>query len=325
METKALLTLIVAGSLVACSAASDQGDDASNGGGTQASAWDAESADNEAESTHLWIVDRAIDILARHADSDDVAATAVRVLNDSTCRERWQQGLLDADFKAAYNNGRQDMPLNPNDLQVAAAGATWESHFYDADTGKNYKGETRPTAKTEAESHLGMALENHLGGAIANRSACYELGLTLHYFTDLTQPMHAANFTAVDRPAKLHSNLEGYSKEIQDRFPLADWTEQPSGEIPAFIVATARNSKKMFGEGVTAVVNAYRRNELQHGLLCRDIDADPWRFIERQHLDYKECWAGDPEVDAMVGRTLKVAQDKTAQFIYLVAGKMDGT
>lgn len=290
--------------------------------GSQEGAWDAESADNEAESTHLWIVDRGIDILKRHASEDPVAAKMVSILNDSVCRERWQQGLVDADFKAIYNNGRSDMPLHPNDAQVALAGATWESHFYDVDTGKNYKGATSPTAFTESQGHLSNAFENHLDQK--QRNACYELGLTLHYFTDLTQPMHAANFTALSRPAKLHSNLEGYALEIQERFRRDDWSEKPTGEIKDFIHDTAKGTKPLFMEGVKAVVDAYKAYTGWHILTCRNIDAEPWRFVERQHLDYKYCWEGNPEVDQTVGHSLQYAQDRTAQFLYLVGSKLPG-
>ena len=296
------------------------GSDRRRGERTEAQ-WDAESVDNEHASTHLWIVNRGIDLLAKHADELPIAKRAVELLNTPSCRSNWQQGLLDADFKAVYNNGRSDLQLNASDVEVALSGATWESHFYDADTGKNYKGATSPTALTEAESHIQRSMED--GGRLAadNAKSCYELGLAFHYFTDLTQPMHASNFTAVDRPAKLHSNLEGYALEIQDRFPLADWSGAPSGEVHDFIVKTAKDSKALFAPGVKAVVNAYNRNKWAHGVLCRDIEVDPLRFIERQHVDYKVCWAGDAEVDAAVGNSLHAAQDHTAEFIYLVVSK----
>jgi hypothetical protein len=322
MKLRASLLVLTLSALTACAAQSDADSpatDAPGATGAQESAWDAESADHEAESTHLWIVDRALDVLAKHQD-DESAARAVALLNDPTCQASWHQGLLDADFKAAYNGGRSDLPLNPNDAQVAIAGATWESHFFDPDTGKNYKGSSTNTAFTEASSHIERAFENHLGEGGA--TACYELGLALHYFTDLTQPMHASNFTAVDRPAKLHSNLEGYSKEIQDRYPLADWTGAPSGTVADFVMQTAKDSKPLFQDGVVAIVNAYKAYRGIHILTCRNIDAEPWRFIERQHLDYKYCWSGNPGVDAMVGKTLESAQDHTAKYLYLVAERI---
>jgi hypothetical protein len=237
-------------------------------------------------------------------------------MNDAACRAQWQQGLYDADFKAQYNDGNSDLPEHPSDIAVARSGATWESHFFDPDTGKNYKG-TERTAFSESKGHLERALGSRLETKAPG--ACYELGLTLHYYTDLTQPMHATNFTALDRPAKLHSNIEGYSMEIQDRFPLADWSGAPSEQTTSdFIMKTARDSKPLFMEGVEAIVNAYKTYRGWHILTCRNIEASAWRFVERQHLDYRHCWEGNEGVDAAVGKTLKSAQEHTAQFLYLV-------
>ncbi len=321
---RSLVLVLAIGSLVACSSSSDTADDPSSGGGEQQSAWDAESVDNESRSTHLWIVNRGIDIVAKHQDLP-AAARAVAILNDRACRSQWQQGLLDADFKAVYNNGERDLPLGADDLQVALSKASWKSHFYDPDTQTNYKGEHSPTARTEANAHLARAKENHLGSSDANATACYELGLALHYYTDITQPMHASNFTAVDRPAKLHSNLEGYSMEIQARYPLDDWSAQPSGEIDDFIQKSAVDSKAFFPKGAQVIIAAYNKHEYKDGIWCRNIAAPSWRFLERQHIDYKECWAGDPDVDQMVGDTLKSAQDHTAQFLYLLASSLDAS
>jgi hypothetical protein len=325
MDTKHLMGIALAltTAVVACSAQSDDSGDGSGGDvGTTEGKWDAESVDNEHSSTHLWIVNRGIDLLAKHVD-DPIAKSAVAFMNDASCRKNWQQGLLDADFKAVYNNGRTDLKLGANDAEVALSGATWESHFFDADTGLNYKGASSPTALTEAESHLSRAFEDGTDKlASANAKSCYELGLTLHYYTDMTQPMHAVNFTATMHPAKLHSNLEGYAMEIQDRYRRDTWSGKPSGELHDYIMKTAKDSKAFWIPGVKAVVGAYNKRKWEHGALCRDIDANPLRFIERQHIDYRVCWEGDPDVDAAIGTTLTSAQDHTAGFIYLVAAKV---
>ncbi len=323
MDTKHLMGIALAltTAVVACSAQSDSGDDSGGDVGVTEGKWDAESVDNEHSSTHLWIVNRGIDLLAKHPELP-AAKAAVAFMNDPNCRKNWQQGLLDADFKAVYNNGRTDLKLGANDAEVALSGATWESHFFDVDTGLNYKGASSPTALTEAESHLKRSMEDGADRLIAgNAKSCYELGLTLHYYTDMTQPMHAVNFTAVMHPAKLHSNLEGYAMEIQDRYVLGTWSGAPSGEIHDFILKTGKDTKAFWIPGVKAVVGAYNKRKWEHGVLCRDIDVNPLRFIERQHIDYKVCWEGDPDVDAAVGATLASAQDHTAGFIYLVAAK----
>ena len=97
-------------------------------------------------------------------------------------------------------------------------GAVFSSHFYDPDTGRNYIGIGNcgfsadgffgffgMTAKDEGIKRMDTALS--LGKDISAKLAAnqavsaeeyfdcgFELGLGLHYLTDLVQPMHAANF-----------------------------------------------------------------------------------------------------------------------------------
>src|SRR3954454_10560288 len=98
--------------------------------GAPALAWEAESPTDQKSSTHLWIVNRAIDILGRHPELAQ-AKRAYKQLTSATCKTRWQLGLIDADFKAAYNNGNTDVPYNAGVVKLLASGATWESHFWD--------------------------------------------------------------------------------------------------------------------------------------------------------------------------------------------------
>src|SRR5262249_15788483 len=114
------------------------------------------------------------------------------VFHDAVC-----QGVYDADYLAEYNN-----PKNDGRLIVP----TWKSHFYDPDTGKNWEGDTDPTALP-----MGRKLFNDSVIAYHNgnkQDAGYKLGLSLHYLTDVGQPMHAANFTAIDLPLGWHARFE---------------------------------------------------------------------------------------------------------------------
>jgi phospholipase C len=281
--------------------------------------WDAESADDESRSTHLWIVNRAVDILARHADLPGAGPMLERMRRDD-CAAGWHQGLLDADFLAAYNGGYYDIPVGANPVQIGLAGSTWASHFYDPDTGTNYRGESDKTALNAALDHAARARE--LQGDV--RSSCYELGLSLHFFTDVTQPMHAANFTATARPRALHSNLEGYAMTIQARYPAPDWSAQPAGDLGPFIVQTARDSKASWPGFYQRVVDAYLAASAADPLRCGDPNAASWRFIEAQQLDHTVCWAGDARVDRGIGDALLRAQDRTAQYLYLLAQQLIG-
>src|SRR6185437_2592082 len=151
-------------------------------------------------------------------------------LDASDCRPSWHQGLADADFKAAYNGGWFDVPVGGSTAELILAGATWNSHFYDPDTGLNYEGQSSPTAYDQALAHLANARTK----LPTNRAgACYELGLSLHYFTDITQPMHASNYTAKDWPLELHSNYESYAMTVQARYATTTWAGPTSGDASA--------------------------------------------------------------------------------------------
>ena len=49
--------------------------------------------------------------------------------------------------------------------------------------------------------------------------AAYELGLALHYVSDMTQPMHSSSFAATQIPLSLHPVFEDYVPSVQGRFP----------------------------------------------------------------------------------------------------------
>src|SRR6185503_3332441 len=62
-------------------------------------------------------------------------------------------------------------------------------------------------------------------------AGCYELGLALHYMTDITQPMHAASFSGVSSPLWLHPYFEAYVPFVQNKFPAdGSWNERWKGE-----------------------------------------------------------------------------------------------
>jgi hypothetical protein len=337
----ALLAAALTGSAVACSGTSDPNPVVDEGD------WNATSATDDHDSTHLWIVNNAMRIAAKHADLAPVK-TILETMNGAVCKAQWQQGLLDADYKAIYNQARVDMKPDSNMFEKVIAGATWESHFYDPDTGLNYKGAKSPkTALTETLVHLrsfvhqtGFAMTGSAmtgsamtGGAVtgsATTTACYELGLSLHYFTDMTQPMHTANFTAVNRPFLLHSNLEMYAQSLQSRFELADWSGAPTftaddAGASAFAKDSATVSKALWIPGIEAVVHAYgkhtEKNWVQTSMCFLPAKTNAITFLTKQARDNIKCWQGDPEVDAAVGRSISLAQDRTAQLLFLV-GKM---
>src|SRR5687768_10939438 len=157
----ALLTL----ALTACAVEPDPAAD------PEVVAWETESPTEELHSTHLWIVNRAVDQLGRQGTSH--ANRAYRLLTGATCRARWQQGLFDADYKAPYHGGWSDLRVGATMLEIALSGATWASHFYDPSTGVNYEGDATPTARTEALAHASTARSRLAAGDLSR--GCYEL------------------------------------------------------------------------------------------------------------------------------------------------------
>ena len=200
--------------------------------------WDAESVFDEAQSTHLWIVNRAANLAQQQGTYGQKVCGLVKpfkgrlgdLFHDNLC-----QGLYDADFLPAYNNPVGGL-------------TTYMSHFYDPDTGLNWLHASSPTGLTNGSLFYNQAASYFKAGDMQN--AGYNLGLAMHYMTDLTQPMHAANFTWLSsspRPG-YHTAFEGYIMETQGRVrPPATYVASNLGTAPGpYLIATAKNSKSKY-------------------------------------------------------------------------------
>ncbi|PEA54667.1 phospholipase [Bacillus pseudomycoides] len=161
--------------------------------------WSAEDKHNEGRNSHLWIVNRAIDIMSR--DKTVVKPNETALLNE--WRDDLENGIYSADYENPYfDNG------------------TFASHFYDPDTQKSYI----PFAKHAKET--GAKYFKLAGEAYQNKDmkqAFFYLGLSLHYLGDVNQPMHAANFTNISTEAPIfHSKYENFVDTIKDNYKVAD-------------------------------------------------------------------------------------------------------
>lgn len=83
---------------------------------------------------------------------------------------------------------------------------TYEGHFYNPYTDKNYLGDYKPTAKTRANEHYNNALNYYKNKDYVN--AWKELGRAFHYIEDATEPHHARNKVAF---FSLHSEFENWT------------------------------------------------------------------------------------------------------------------
>jgi hypothetical protein len=277
MRTTGMVSLLL---LIGCATGDDQ--ESTTGSPQGSPYWASGSATNEGASTHLFIVNRSLNILAKHL-SLPKASKAYARLTSSTCRTKWQQGLDDADHKPGYNNW-----------------FTWTSHFYDPSTGTNYLGGTSPVAYNEALSHLSKAKSKLAANDVSG--GCYELGLSLHYATDMTMPMHAANFAATDRPLNLHSNVEDRAVVVQNSYVSGDWTSAPTGTVNAVLLDVAWASNALWPGMWNSLANAYAAK-------CGD-DIDDYYF------DHTDCWSGDAGVDAAIGTALRTAEVNTARYLF---------
>ena len=198
---------------------------------------------DETKSTHLWIVNRA----AQLAGNDPDYGTQLLELFPpgkgqigQPFHDRLCQGIYDADF--VYND---PVILGGGTVKIP----TWKSHFYDPDSGKNYFGETDPTAFTAGRYFFSAARESFLGANLGQ--AGYELGLSLHYLTDLTQPMHASNFTALSsRLPGYHGAFELYAMEVQADItaPTVYAPPDPGSTPDDLLLAAARAAKPYLGK-----------------------------------------------------------------------------
>lgn len=137
---------------------------------------------------HKRVVERAAELLVALRGSPEVARFLDLYWANATFRAYVFKGLEDADEKPPWNDNH------------------WESHFYNPGNLQNYRLRLEKTALSEGRrtfslsQHMGQRIfrmkdEPNGPGDTLFKHAGYYLGLSLHFLTDLTQPMHAANFT----------------------------------------------------------------------------------------------------------------------------------
>jgi phospholipase C len=185
-------------------------------------------------NTHIWMAHHAINLIQNQSMASQKFYDRIKSPS-SNFYPALCQGLWDADKKAPFNN--------PFFGRVP----TWASHFYDPDSGTNWLGHPDPTAVTCGSRYYDLARESYLNGDFTE--AGYYLGLSLHYLTDLTQPMHAANFTWLDSwHFGYHTAFEKYACRMLAIIPIpARYTPLIDAHSPAdFLKAVARRTKDRF-------------------------------------------------------------------------------
>jgi phospholipase C len=236
-------------------------------------------------------VNRGIELLAKSPDTAQAAAK----MSVPACRVQWEQGLWDGD-----------------DGDLAETGGARGSHFYNA-AGKDAWGNPTKTvtylmagveqtlfgnARTNAAKHLANI------GDLSLPNQCHELGLALHYLTDMTQPMHASSFSAADIPTALHAVFEDYVGRIQGTVSFAEssWDRRWLGQTPDASFAATASKGNSLAPGLMGVLK-------YNGTICT--------MTSEKGVTYTGyCFANDPKVDAKIVELLRDAPQSTASYIY---------
>jgi hypothetical protein len=173
-----------------------------------------------------------------------------------------KKGLEDADELSPYSGDR-----------CLGVQAMWDNHFYNPSTERSYTGAPN-TAVTDGRRYFNLAVHTgrriqKLGAAAPAelyRRAGYYLGLSLHFLTDLTQPMHAAGFTSIygeSYPGVCtgghlsdyrHSGYEEYTEERVKKGYFNNYPPLQPGDIDitgitkpdTLLIGAAKASKPVF-------------------------------------------------------------------------------
>ena len=273
--------------------------------------WETASVYDQTRSTHLWIVYQAA-MLASGGGDEGQAATdlikpqpvSVKQAIGDPFHDRLCQGLYDADNVDPWRDLGTFFQYVP---WVGKYAATYKSHFYDPDTGRNWWGDTNPTALTRGRSVAAYALDCYLARDLPN--AGYYLGLALHYLTDITQAMHAGNFTYLSSdPWGWHSEFEGRVMQLTGTpgavTPPPSYTPTTDTDWDSFVVTAASNSKTKYLSAI-----------------CPDLVTNAVRTVIGEQLVLVRSWQTEAEtlwnqnVLPSVGPMLRDAITYTAQFL----------
>ncbi len=292
-------------------------------------------------NTHLYIIKNAIELLAK---SDDPVAKEVAAAVNK-CSPHWEQALWDADdgklsetggargthfynatipdpIKAGYAVGPEGVFDRRDEIKKLAGknmqGGDTRQVTYN---GKVFYTTKRGTARDHAHENI-EAIGGHTRAeriaALANPVKCRNLGLALHYMSDMTQPMHSSSFSAIETSPgvsigsitiSLHGAYEYYVPSMQQK----------------------HSSKNMHWDGRMKTMPhddafqdaAVRGNEhapaLWHALTAKKSPTCKFSFGDL--ADYNGwCFAGDAKVDELTGKILEDAFQSTAGYLYSAIG-----
>jgi phospholipase C len=302
-------------------------------------------------NTHLYIVKEAVELLAK--DADPVAKEVAAAVNK--CSPVWEEALYSADdpplsetggaMGTHFYNATIPDPIKAG-FAVGPDGVFDERAKIKKLHGENFKGEPtrqvtysgkimnttkRGTARDKAHEAL-----DKIGGhdkvsriaALQNKAACKELGLALHYMTDMTQPMHSSSFSAIQvspgvaiahSTIALHGAYEYYAPVVQreavenkkfcshDGKLCTEWTGKWDGRMKTMPADDAFQDAAIRGNEHS--VPLWKALTAHKSPTCK--------FSFGDLVDYDGyCFAGDAEVDALTVNIIRDAFQSTAGYLY---------
>ncbi len=231
------------------------------------------------------------------------------------------QGLEDADFKDPWM-GTTPFP----------GFRAYENHFYDPDSHTSHDGKEW-TALCDGRRYFNLAVHDgrRLRKLSSNvrlmQSAGHRLGLSIHFLSDLTQPMHAANFANFygamdDRNATIRDYRHGAFEEAADawipgryldhysHFPLTpkDVEVDGIGDSATILRQVAEEHKRIFVQSIRELAAAKKildRNNYLYTNQWRESEMRPvlqqsLLFLPKLIAQYCAYWASRIAVETKV-------------------------
>ena len=202
--------------------------------------------------------------------SDDIYGEGVPIEHGANPDERFSSGGVDhthqyiiANALTILSNDQGNSTFNgelnssilmeatdwPDKLGNETDAGTFAGHFYDPDSGKNWLGQTSPTARTRAESYFKSAVDAYHSGDV--QLAMSNLGKGTHYVSDLNEPHHASNLTAVNSN---HSAFEKYVDKNRKSYTIAGnsfsesvYTTAVNTSTGELMYSAAKHAKSLVG------------------------------------------------------------------------------
>ncbi|MCT4597386.1 MAG: zinc dependent phospholipase C family protein [Vallitalea sp.] len=164
------------------------------------------------ESTHTLLVEQGLNILINDLSMEDKQNNELmNVLSEiNHYMQQLKQGSVDPDFSKSNFSLYQD-------------------HFYDPTTNTNFTSKTDlelgvldyvyQHALYRSKEYVGWAIQYWMDGN--HEKSIYNLGLAMHYFSDLCHPHHASNAIGGTRELfTKHSTFESYIEERKDSYSI---------------------------------------------------------------------------------------------------------